>query len=96
MELDLNKLETITVKATVIDKKLNNSLWKKLFGYGAEAGIYFKLKNPENGKIFADYIRATKDAYDLTEKGDVLDINAYKGLKNPCRIYLKPDEALLN
>ena len=94
--MELNKLEIITVNAIVIHKKLNTSLLKKLLGYGAEAGVFCRMQNPETGKIFNDYIRVSKETYNLAQIGEELKLKAYRGIKNPAKIYLKPDEAVLN
>jgi len=88
-------LETAKVNVEVIGKAKNNSLLKKILGFGAEAGVFCKAKNPETGEEFKDFIRVTEETYDLAQKGDKLQLTAYKSLKSR-QFYLRPDEAFYN
>jgi len=87
-------IEATMVHAVVIDKKKNKSLLKILFGFGTPAGVFCKVKNPETGKEFIDFMRVTMEGYAQAQIGDELSLIAYKGIKNSDKIYLKIDEAL--
>jgi len=96
MEPSISKLEAITVKGIVIHKALNKSFLKRVIGYGADAGVFVQFTNPETGKECRDYIRVEMKTYWLAQTGDILELKAYKGIKDVSKVYLKPDDALWN
>lgn len=96
MELEkaLNGLKKTKVRALVIKKKKNN-IFSRFIG-GCYGGVFCRFRENGEGDYFFDFIRARKETYDIAKEGDVLALTAYRGMKNQEKLYLRPDEALLN
>ena len=97
MELEkaFNGLKKTKVKALIIKKK-KNSLIKMVLALAPYGRISLRFENSEKNHYFFDFIDMKMKDYKKVERGDVINIVAYGGQKNSHKLYLRPDEALLN
>jgi len=89
---ELGKLEKIEVKAVVVKKTRGD--WKsRLESYGA---LICEINNPFTSKKFFDFIRCSKEVYDISNTNDLIQLTAYRGIKNKNYLSTQPYKSLEN